>query len=502
MSSVYRATDLTSARVVAVKVLEQSAHLEHAHHRFVQEVALLRRIESDVVVGVLDTGVTEDGTAYTVLEHIDGGSLEDLLVRRGRLEPSDVIALGLRLATGLAAAHGLGIVHGDIKPANILVPGGDLSAAKLGDFGLAESVQPQLGTTQAGMLLGTPSYMSPEQVRGLGRSPATDVWMLGVTLYECVYGHLPFEGPKGDHGTQAVFAVLGQILTEPAPLPPLPGGFETVLAVALHKAPEQRYATMSAFGDALAALERGSAPPRPGSLSSPGPHSPWEVSVSASLGDASFEGGLANTTSATKRWSPAVWVSLLCTFALIAGVVVTYVLVRRPADPGPPQPALQGPEAFPLRFAWWILPAAAGCGALFAAVAWLTLGHFERGRARARSRLSDETNQLRTTAGTRTLLSNSIAITLDKVIAGVGDPAVDLRRVSLALAIDDFHRATAGTDRRDALARAIELADKIQDRLVSTSPPWYVVHKEMLTATTALIAAVTALLSGVSALWR
>jgi tetratricopeptide (TPR) repeat protein len=190
MSTVYRATDLVSGAEVALKVLSDSTSAE----RFNQEAALLSELGHPAIVRYVDHGLTAAGERYLAMEWLEGETLDDRL-GRGRLGIIESLRLGRRILEGLAVAHRKGIVHRDVKPPNIFLPAGELAQAKLLDFGIARRGQESKRLTSTGAALGTPAYMSPEQVRGSSAlGPGSDVFSLASVLFECMTGETLFAG--------------------------------------------------------------------------------------------------------------------------------------------------------------------------------------------------------------------------------------------------------------------------------------------------------------------
>ncbi|HET7718875.1 MAG TPA: protein kinase, partial [Acidimicrobiales bacterium] len=236
MGTVYRAADLLTGQDVALKVLhgKQGASTE----RFNQEAALLADLAHPAIVRYVDHGVTPSGEHYLAMEWLDGETL-DARLARGPLGILETVRLGRRVLEGLAVAHRKGIVHRDLKPANLFLPEGDLAQVKLLDFGIARRVFDTRRITMTGSALGTPTYMSPEQVRGTRAIDArSDIFSLGSLLYECLTGAPPFEG-------DTPMAVLAKIcVDEPVGVatrnPDLPAPLAAVLERMLAKDPELR----------------------------------------------------------------------------------------------------------------------------------------------------------------------------------------------------------------------------------------------------------------------
>jgi eukaryotic-like serine/threonine-protein kinase len=192
--SVWCARNELIDRAVAVKILHRSLASDPERlQRFFQEARACGRVRHPSVVEVLDLGQGDEGILFLVMELLEGETMASLLGRKGRLSVDEALALVIPLAHGLAAAHAHGILHRDLKPANIYLhktPTGSLQP-KILDFGISKIIGNDV--TATGVVLGTPSYMSPEQARGVpDLDPRTDVWSLGVILYEALTGRLPF----------------------------------------------------------------------------------------------------------------------------------------------------------------------------------------------------------------------------------------------------------------------------------------------------------------------
>jgi tetratricopeptide (TPR) repeat protein len=241
---VYKAYDEALGRVVAVKVLRHADAA--ACRRFAREARAAAAVRSDFVVPVHAVSGPEAAGPYLVMEYVAGPTLRQRLAAEGRLDPREAARLAAQAADGLAAAHALGLVHRDVKPANVLHDRAT-DRARLADFGLAREAAG--GTTGEGTILGTPEYMSPEQVRSPGQVDArSDVYSLGATLYELLTGDAPFRGTA---------PMVVQRLLHEEPVPPrrlneaVPRDLETVCLKALAKEPGRRYQTAAAFRDDL-----------------------------------------------------------------------------------------------------------------------------------------------------------------------------------------------------------------------------------------------------------
>src|SRR5438552_2023896 len=185
MSEVWCATDLELGRRVALKLLAPNQDIA----RFDREARAVAALAHPNVTQLYDYGSADD-RPYMVLEYLPGGSLEDLLRANGPLPDADSHRIAGEIAAGLAHAHARGVVHRDLKPSNVLFD--EEGRAKLADFGIARLVAGEGTLTEAGTVLGTAAYISPEQASGMPATPASDVYSFGVILYRMLTGELPF----------------------------------------------------------------------------------------------------------------------------------------------------------------------------------------------------------------------------------------------------------------------------------------------------------------------
>ncbi len=253
MGVVYRAFDRELQEPVAIKTLrpEALAGGSAALERFKQEIRLARRIAHRNVVRTYDLG-EQDGMYYLTMEYVEGTSLKQLITSRGKLPVAVTLTVGKQLCRALEVAHAEGVIHRDIKPQNIVVePSGFL---KVMDFGIARLANPPQGKglTEAGTSIGTPDYMSPEQLSGAELDPRSDLYAAGVVLFECVTGRVPFEA-------ETTWALVAKHLEEEAPDPrkfnaDVPPELAAVILKAMAKSPADRYATAAEMHDALARI--------------------------------------------------------------------------------------------------------------------------------------------------------------------------------------------------------------------------------------------------------
>ncbi|MGZ8811406.1 MAG: serine/threonine-protein kinase, partial [Thermoanaerobaculia bacterium] len=253
MGEVYLATDTRLNRNVAIKVLPaSSAADDEAQRRMLREARMVATIDHPNVCTIYDIG--EDAQRpYIVMQYIQGETLSERM-RRGRLDLAETIGIARQITLALAEAHSRGVVHRDIKPGNIMIS--SAGVVKVLDFGLAKSFAQESSATELmistpGLIAGTTSYMSPEQLRAEALDGRSDIFSLGVVLYEIASGARPFDRPT-------VAATITAILTEDPP--PLDTPLQPVIARALAKLLPRRFPSAAALHEALTALAEGRRP--------------------------------------------------------------------------------------------------------------------------------------------------------------------------------------------------------------------------------------------------
>jgi serine/threonine-protein kinase len=355
MGFVYLARHRVIDKRVAIKVLRtEMARDTEMTERFLQEARTASSIGNGHIVDVSDFGILPEGATYFVMEHLDGPSLTGQLTDLGPLSPSRVMHIAKQIAQGLGAAHAAGIVHRDLKPDNIMLiaRGQDRDFVKILDFGIAKVATQNSKITRAGSIFGTPHYMAPEQASGGSVDARTDVYSLGVIMYEMISGRVPFDA-------DAVMGVLSQHLYKPpvhvhvaAARDDVPASLEAIVMKCLAKDPDARYRSMDALADDIDAVERGLEPLA--TLEGGSPSSSMFEPPTATSGVA-----LANPQAAPRRFSPRGATAATVGLVLVimgAGVftlvswrshsVAPIVPVAAAAQPLPdPAPALAPPPA-------------------------------------------------------------------------------------------------------------------------------------------------------------
>jgi len=320
MGQVYLAEHVKMGRRSAIKVMNPSmVHDPDAVARFNREASSASRITHPNVCAIYDFGETPDGLIYLAMEFIEGEPLTDLLQREGALPVPRATAIFLQTADALQAAHDLGIVHRDLKPDNIMLTSRKTSGetVKVVDFGIAKAVggdQAGQKVTKTGLVIGTPEFMSPEQLSGDAVDGRSDLYSLALVFYRMLIGKLPFEA------TSVQETMIKRLTDEPVTLaaarPDLafPAGLQPVLDTALARTPQERYQSVAKFAADVAAVT--------------GRPSTGAVPHTRSIGDADGKTQLLDTTAgATQRISakqatPAPAARKRSRIPVVAGVVV------------------------------------------------------------------------------------------------------------------------------------------------------------------------------------
>jgi len=251
MADVYLCEDLTLGRNVAIKVLLQRYLNDPTFvERFRREAKAAAGLNQQNLVSIYDWGEV-DGTYYIAMEYVEGETLKDLIRRRGRLSGNDSVAVTLQLLAAVDFAHRSGIVHRDIKPQNIMIDRD--GTAKVMDFGIARAGDS--GMTEAGSILGTAQYLAPEQAKGYPVDERSDLYSVGVCLYEMLTGTVPF---KGDSAVTVALKHVNEMPVEPSELVPgMPYVLNQIVLKAMAKDPADRYQSAAEFARDLRAAKEG-----------------------------------------------------------------------------------------------------------------------------------------------------------------------------------------------------------------------------------------------------
>ena len=254
MSYVYEAKDLNTGDIVAIKILSPKLSADKSSvARLRREAGLAMRLEHPNVLRILRLGETEDGLIYLVMPYLDGELLSDMEVKTGPMDAALGVQFLVQMCAGLHHAHELHIVHRDLKPENVMIvdDAGGRKMAVVMDFGLAKENRSDPGMaklTATGIILGTPEFMSPEQIRGKPLDARSDVYALGILAYEMFTGKLPFQGRNAQE------MMIARLRGKPTPIrqvrPDFPAALGVVIMRSLEADPEDRYETTLEFGRA------------------------------------------------------------------------------------------------------------------------------------------------------------------------------------------------------------------------------------------------------------
>src|SRR2546429_1493279 len=259
MATVFLAADVKHRRPVALKVLHSELGHAIGAERFLREIEIAARLQHPHILPLYDSG-SAGGLLYYVMPYVEGETLLDRLHREKQLSVEETIRITCEVASALGYAHSRGVIHRDIKPANIMLSGGH---AVVADFGIARAVSAAEGEslTQAGTVIGTPAYMSPEQSMGGVVDARSDIYSLACVVYEMLVGEPPFTGLTA----QAVMARHSMDAVSPPSIvrASIPDAVEDALLRALEKNPPDRFPTTAPFAETLARPSAATGPARP-----------------------------------------------------------------------------------------------------------------------------------------------------------------------------------------------------------------------------------------------
>src|SRR4051794_28236534 len=333
MGVVYRAVDLRLNRVVALKLIAPALSAdEEFRRRFQRESQVAASVRQPNVVTIYQAGEA-DGLLFVTMELIHGTDLRGMIAERGRIDLATASEIVTQISHALDAAHASGLVHRDVKPANVLIAAAAPLHVYLTDFGLTKRTSSQSGITKTGLFVGTIDYAAPEQIKGWPVDARADVYALGCMLFEMIAGRPPFR-------RENEYATMYAHVSEPAaPLGASPA-LDAVVARALAKEPEQRYPSAGDFARAVAAAIAGqAAPSEPERTVAVGRAAP--ATVVEPQGHPVYGYGLDPQTAVLPRQSRSGWIALASVLALlfVGGVVAAVVLLSKDDKPAVQQAA-------------------------------------------------------------------------------------------------------------------------------------------------------------------
>ena len=505
------AEDTMLSRRVVVKIAHDTGRDSNATASITREAKAFASFYHPNVARLLDFGALHDGRSYLVVEWVDGTSLRDILAG-GTMSLPFALAVLRALAEALAAAHAGGIIHRDLKPSNVIVPHGEAGPlygqAKLIDFGAFGKIRRATGTTQTGEIFGTVYYMSPEQLLGQEQSTATDVYGLGVLLYEMLTGTTPFTGGS-------VPQVFNKIISEAVPVPQsLPTEVRALLERWLSKDPQARPASAAAAlveirevselmlsssalipdsppRDGVAETAHQPVPP-PAPQAYPSPPPPIAAAPPSSWADTTVSVNAAapksSGWSSKNLWFVLGGVTALIILAGVAGVIMQSggglsVNTNVSATPTPVHPPPGG--VLVSRWLGVLLGVVLAGGGVALAL------FLRRWLGRRRTDLERDASSIIFGSRSREILTASLALQVDEIVLRVRRLDERILANTLAIMVREFEDAKESQDRQAALMNAAQLMEKLTARL----SPWYVQYEKLIAFFVALVGIATGLVS-------
>ena len=458
LGTVYQVEDTQQGLRAAMKVGRPDLD-SLARERFRTEVRVLRQLHHPNIAQLYDFGDLPDGRPFLVTEWLEGADLATLLRSGRRLQIRDVLLLARSVARGLGWAHQQGILHLDVKPANIWVPeragAARFDEAKLIDFSVLAKIETDTGRTQAGAIVGTPYYMSPEQMRGLGLTAAADVFSLGLVMYEMLAGRRPFEGKN----TAEVFLAI--FTQEPPPLEPIiPANVADLVRQCLAKEPRMRPASGVQVAAALELILE-SVEDRP---------LPAPPAVSATEASEITAHGAPGSAPPAQR--------PLARRVKVAGATGMALAVLATAVIGLTSPWSKQADWPPIALGSLLILAGVGMGFT---VRWFL--------ADRRDRLAGNISALLGGARTREALSMTLSLQMDELIEKCQQMDEKFLGLTMALMVKEFDTAKKFDDRQKALMNAVMILEKLEPKL----SPWYVRHDKLIASGVSLVGIVSGL---------
>jgi len=454
LSTVYEALDPRSGRRVAVKVARTTADSpDHALvvERFRRESSLLAGVKHSSIVSVSDSGVLPDGSPYVVSDWVEGRNLDQVLRDNGRLSVPIALSIAEQVAGALGAAHSHGFIHSDVKPANVLIQGQNFSAplaVKLLDFGVAGELNTKTQMTTAGMLMGTPYYMSPEQIRAGALSPSSDIWALGVVLFEMLTGSLPF-------ARREAFAVMSAIIADEIKIPPeanLPPPVAAFLIRCLAKDSKLRPADGNVAAEEIHRLRTRlplATDTPTGEILLPSARPAPAPAVGTGLTTGVLPAG------ETRNSGSLLWFVAAATLLLLSGSLFVFLRYAH-LSPGP-----------------WI---GVALGVLVALGGVLLGRAIQKLLAARHSAITADVQSVLTGARSQRHLSQTLAIQVDELVSRCRLVDEKILAMTMAVMVEEFTAAKAFDDRQKALMNAVVLLEKLMPKL----SPWYVRHDKLV----------------------
>jgi len=417
--------------------------------RFRKEQAALAQLKSAHIAQFFDSGTLDDGSAFLVTEFVDGTSLDHILKQRGTLSLDEALEICEQVAEALDEAHRMHILHRDLKPANVMITTD--GRAILVDFGVAGALDLDTGATQFGQVFGTPNYMAPEQVLGDSQTPATDVYALGVLLYQMLTGESLY---KADN----IAVLAAKIVTEDAHLPS--GELPAPVTAFLRRCLAKNHTTRPADGSAALMLIR--------KLRATVSSDDMRTVIARAPSIDASAGATAPALYSQHPWSLAAGIAIV-----ILGLTVGVVLILG-------------------RSSYQLQTAALGLTLILAGAIFGAMLH--HALSRKQHALSIEAGNVLGGAKTRDVLNKTLAIEVNELIEKVHRLDERIMARTVALMLHEYQSAEQAGDRHNALLKSADLLERLIDRMT----PWYVRYEKLLV----FFVTATGLVSGLLSLGR
>ncbi len=451
MGSVYAAKNEGKGTRVAIKVIRGAD--QYSRQRFQRESLTQAKLHHPNILPLLDAGERDD-LLYLVTPLVDGDNLESILKRR-QLTVAEALTVTHALARALTYAHQYQVIHRDLKPSNILIPSVAGSyrydQAQVADFSVVGLLEKDTQATRVGQVFGTPRYMSPEQIRGERQSEATDVYGLGLLLYEMIYGKLPFSA--GD-----AFTLMQEIVTKEVDLPAnpdLPKPLKIFILACLQKNPANRPSEPEKSLAEFLAPE------------------PATALGAFDNADVTYENRAASRKKSTTGFYATIIVGLLiATFAILL-VFDEPLGLRSLAE---------------IRESWdWQLAGGILLGIAFIASGILLGGLISHWLRKQQGEVRQKANEVLFGLRSREDLSNTLAVEINELISRCRAADEKILGSSVAIMIDEYRSASSFDDRQTALVTAVEFLEKLSTRL----SPWYVKYDKLIVALVSILGLVS-----------
>ncbi|NNE63640.1 MAG: protein kinase [Gammaproteobacteria bacterium] len=454
MGTVYLAENIALSRNVAVKVTETQD--KYARERFLSESKIQAKLAHPNILSLLDAGQVDD-LLYITTPLVEGRSLQDVLNQRSYLGINDALDLALAVSQALDYAHANGVIHRDIKPANVLIPKEgeqyQFDKALVSDFSVVGILEEDTQSTQIGQVFGTPKYMSPEQLKGDKQTSKTDIYGIGLLLYEMIYGKALYQA---DNSISLMHQILEAEVSLPAS-PIIPNELKKLIISCLSKNSEERPGNIS---NQLKYIMDSNDPVSDATVIRPS---------SKTFSTPMFEDAAPIEESSQKNRS----------FTLLIGVVGILLVLF----------------GFTFWFSNEMPESTSSVMGIFIGVALIVIGLLLARMISVwfkekQGDVQDQASQVLFGLRSKEDLSNTLAIEIDEIISRCRSADEKILGSSMAIMLDEYRNASSFEDRKSALVTAIDFLEKLTTRL----SPWYIKYEKLIVILVSMTGLITGLL--------